>query len=44
MQEIAVAAIVALAAAVLAVKVGRAILRRCRPRKPAGCDKCCKCG
>lgn len=47
MQEIVVVAIVALAAAVLAVKIGRSVLRRCRPEGKGGqdgCGKCYKCG
>jgi hypothetical protein len=44
MQEIAAAAIVAVACALLAAKAWRAIRRRCRPQGDRGCDKCCKCG
>lgn len=44
MQEAIVAVIVALAAAALAVKIGRAVLRRCRPKGKDECGKCCKCG
>lgn len=44
MQEAIVAMVVALAAAVLAVKLWRAVRRRCRPQGKTGCDKCCKCG
>lgn len=44
MQEVVVIGIVAAAALVLAVKVARAVLRRCRGAKGQGCDKCCKCG
>lgn len=47
MQEIVVAVIVAVATSVLAVKIGRTVLRRCRPKgrdDQNGCGKCCKCG
>jgi hypothetical protein len=44
MQEIVVALVVAVAAAVLALKVVRAVIRRCRPQGKDGCGKCCKCG
>ncbi|HLO77504.1 MAG TPA: hypothetical protein VK196_13695 [Magnetospirillum sp.] len=43
-QEAVAALVVAAAAAILGLKLWRAIRRRCRPRGKDDCGKCCKCG